>query len=60
MVHRGVEYTVKRAANAGYWQWKFRIGDTVKVGETETKLELLAQRRAQMHIDRELKKASPK
>jgi hypothetical protein len=30
----------------------------VKVGETETKLEPLAQRRAQMRIDQELRKSS--
>jgi hypothetical protein len=57
MLHKGIEYTVKPAATPGYWQWKFRIGDMVKVGETETRLELIARRRAQLRIDEELRKA---
>ena len=56
MLHRGIEYTVKRAATPGLWQWEFRIADKVRVGETKTRLELLAQRRAQMCIDQELRK----
>jgi hypothetical protein len=59
MFHKGVEYTVRRATTPGFWQWEFRIGDKVRVGETETKLEPLAQRRAQIRIDRELKKILP-
>jgi hypothetical protein len=37
------------------WQWQFRIGETVKTGKTETTLALLAARRVQLRIDRELK-----
>ena len=58
MMHRGVEYTVTRSAQ-GIWQWQFRIGDTVKSGRTETNIRLLAIRRVQLRIDRELKKAAP-
>ena len=58
MMHRGVEFTVTMSA-PGLWQWQFRIGDTVKTGKTETNIRLLAIRRVQLRIDRELKKAAP-
>ncbi|WP_454626538.1 hypothetical protein [Bradyrhizobium cenepequi] len=57
MIHKGVEYTVT-LATPGVWKWQFQIGDTVKTGKTEAKLQLLAIRRVQLRIDRELKKAS--
>ena len=57
MNHRGIEYTVTAAA-PGIWKWQFRIGDTVVSGKTEAKLQLLAIRRVQLRIDRELKKAA--
>jgi len=56
MVHKGVEFTVTLAA-PGVWKWQFRIGDKVKTGKTEARLQLLAIRRVQLRIDRELKKA---
>ncbi len=59
MMHRGVEYTVTSSA-PGVWQWQFRIGDAVISGKTETRIRLLAIRRVQLRIDRELKKAAPK
>ena len=59
MMHRGVEYTVTPAA-PGVWQWQFRIGDAVISGKTETNIRLLAIRRVQLRIDRELKKAATK
>jgi hypothetical protein len=40
----------------GVWKWQFRIGDEIKTGKTETKIDLLAMRRVQSRIDRELKK----
>ena len=52
---KGVEFTVAKTASPGIWQWQFRIGDTVKAGKTETKIDLLAIRRVQLRIDRELK-----
>jgi hypothetical protein len=55
--HRGVEYMVATTATPGIWRWQFRIGDEVKSGKTETKISLLAIRRVQLRIDRELKKA---
>jgi hypothetical protein len=40
----------------GIWKWQFKIGDEVKTGRTETRIELLAIRRVQSLIDRELRK----
>jgi hypothetical protein len=57
MVHKGIPYSVTLIA-PGLWKWQFRIGDEVKTGKTETKLNLLAMRRVQLRIDRELKKAA--
>jgi hypothetical protein len=56
--HRGVEYMVLTTATPGIWQWQFRIGDEVKTGKTETRISLLAMRRVQLRIDRELKNAA--
>ena len=56
MIHKGVEYTMTLAA-PGVWNWQFRIGDKVKTGKTEARLQLLAMRHVQLRIDRELKKA---
>lgn len=59
MMHRGVEYTLTQSA-PGVWNWQFRIGDAVISGKTETNIRLLAIRRVQVRIDRELKKAATK
>jgi hypothetical protein len=56
MIHKGVEFTVTAIA-PGIWKWQFRIGDRVVSGKTEARLQLLAIRRVQLRIDRELKKA---
>jgi hypothetical protein len=56
MIYKGVEFTVTAAA-PGIWKWQFRIGDRVIAGKTEARLNLLAIRRVQLRIDRELKKA---
>jgi hypothetical protein len=58
MNHRGVEFTVVAAASPGIWKWQFRIGEQVKTGKTETRINLLAIRRVQLRIDRELKNAA--
>lgn len=57
MIHKGVEFTVTAAA-PGIWNWQFRIGDRVVCGKTEARLQLLAIRRVQLRIDRELKKTA--
>jgi hypothetical protein len=58
MIYKGVEFTVS-ANNAGTWDWQFQIGDRLVTGKTETRLYLLAVKRVQMRIDRELKKTNP-
>jgi hypothetical protein len=58
MNHKGVEYTVVTTATPGVWKWQFRIGDEVKTGKTETRINLLAIRRVQLRINRELKNAT--
>jgi hypothetical protein len=57
MNHRGVEYTLTQSDTPGIWKWQFRIGDRAVTGKTEARLYLLAVRRVQLRIDRELKKA---
>ena len=52
MMHKGVDYTVVATATPGIWKWQFRIDNEVRSGKTETKLELLAMRRTQLHINR--------
>ena len=57
MNHRGVEYTLTKSESPGVWNWQFRIGELVRSGKTEARLNLLAIRRVQLKIDRELKHA---
>jgi len=57
MNHRGVDFIVASTAIPGIWMWQFRIGEKLKSGRTETRINLLAIRRVQLRIDRELKKA---
>ena len=58
MNHKGVEYTLlTRSETPGVRKWQFRIGDLVRSGRTEARLLLLAMRRVQLKIDRELKHA---
>ena len=53
MIHRGVEFSVTQLM-VGVWRWRFQIGNRVFSGKTEAKLDLLAIRRVQLRIDREL------
>jgi hypothetical protein len=55
MNHKGVDYTVVETLTSGVWRWHFWIGDEAVTGKTETNIELLAMRRAQLRIDRALK-----
>jgi hypothetical protein len=57
MIYKGVEYTLT-PVSPGVWRWQFRIGDKVVSGKTEARLNLLAIRRVQLRIDRQLKKAA--
>ena len=56
MVYKDVEFSVTAVA-PGVWKWQFRIGDRAVAGKTEARLYLLAVRRVQLRIDRELKKS---
>ncbi len=58
MDHRGVEYTVIETHDPNVWKWQFRIGSVIKSGRTEAKLRGLAERRAQLIINRALKTAT--
>ena len=55
MIHKGIEFSVTQVA-VGVWKWRFQIGERVFTGKTEANLNLLAIRRVQLRIDRELKK----
>jgi hypothetical protein len=56
MNHKGIEYTVAATSTPDIWKWQFQIGDELKSGKTETRINLLAIRRVQLRIDRELKR----
>ena len=56
MIHKAVEFTVVATA-PGVWKWQFRVGDKMITGKTEARLDLLAIRRVQLRIDRELRKS---
>lgn len=58
MNYKGVEYSLTRSETPGIWKWQFRIGNLVKSGRTEVSLPLLAVRRVQLKIDRELRHAA--
>ena len=55
--YKGVEYSIK-LQGPGVWQWHFQIGDKEFAGKTETRLELLAERRAQLRINTALKRVA--
>jgi hypothetical protein len=57
MNYRGIEYSIATTTTPGVWKWQFRIGDDLKTGKTETRINLLAVRRVQLRIDRALKLA---
>jgi hypothetical protein len=56
MIHKGIKYSVVATETPGIWRWQFRIGDELKTGKTETRIELMAVRRVKLRIDRELKR----
>jgi hypothetical protein len=56
MTYKGVEFSVSMTAVQDVWKWQFQIGQLTKAGKTEAKLQLLAVRRVQSQIDRELRK----
>jgi hypothetical protein len=56
MTHKGIDYSIAMTTTPGVWKWRFQIGEKLNTGRTETRLNLLAIRRVQLRIDRELKK----
>ena len=56
MNRKGVEFTL-RQVDENQWNWRFQIGETVKTGNTQTRLMGMAAHRVQQKIDRELKEA---
>ena len=56
MNRKGVEFTV-RQVDEDSWHWRFQIGETVRTGNTQTRLMGMAAHRVQQKIDRELKEA---
>src|SRR6185436_650461 len=44
-----------QVGNPGVWKWQFRIGGLARSGKAEARLPLLAVRRVQLKMDRELK-----
>jgi hypothetical protein len=54
MNYKGIEYTIKMTEQ-GVWKYRFQIGRAIKVGATRAEIELVAVRRVQKRIDRELK-----
>jgi hypothetical protein len=57
MRHKEIEFTVEPTAERDdVWVWRFTIGGEVRAGKTVAKLKLLAIRRVQSVIDRELRK----
>jgi len=55
MNRRGVEYTAVQVGPS-LWKWQFQIGDTATSGTTHTKLKGMAAKRAEVRIDRDLKR----
>ncbi|MGY8637923.1 hypothetical protein RAD15_36175 [Bradyrhizobium sp. 14AA] len=54
-IHRGVRYSLRRNAAPGYWHYAYAIGDRVRSGRVQGRLPLLAIRRVQMRIDRDMR-----
>jgi hypothetical protein len=59
-VHRGIEFTVTRTKTTDVWRWHFWIAEETKSGRTRAKLRLLAIRRVEIIINRELRKRAAK
>jgi hypothetical protein len=57
-MYKGVEYTIVATAEPDVWEWRYRIGDKVKTGKTQTRLEALAARRFKSKIDAALRAAT--
>jgi len=54
MIYRGIEYEIE-PIKPGLWKYQFCIGAVIRTGKTKSSLELLAERRVPMTIDRLLR-----
>jgi len=54
---QGRGYTLMLSTTPDIWTWQFQIGDKIVKGKTEARLPILATRRVQFRIDRELREA---
>jgi hypothetical protein len=54
-IHRGIHYAIEPNAAPGYWRYGYTIGDRVRSGRVQGRLPLLAIRRVQMRIDRDMR-----
>lgn len=55
MVHKGIDYEIAKI-EPGLWKYQFRIGAVIRTGKTRCSLELLADRRVRLTIDKQLRK----
>jgi hypothetical protein len=53
MNRKGVEFTVCQV-DEDRWNWRYQVGETVRTGNTQTRLMGMAAHRVQQKIDREL------
>jgi len=54
-IHRGIHYSLNRNGAPGYWRYVYAIADKVRTGRVQGRLPLLAIRRVQMRIDRDMR-----
>jgi hypothetical protein len=54
-IHRGVHFSLKPNAAPGYWRYAYAVGDRARTGRVQGRLPLLAIRRVQMCIDRDMR-----
>ncbi|UPJ55145.1 hypothetical protein [Bradyrhizobium sp. 192] len=57
-IHRGIHYSLRPNAAPGYWHYAYAIGGMVRSGRVQGRLRLLAVRRVQMRIDRDMRPGS--
>ena len=55
MRRKGIEFSL-RQVEADLWKWQFQIGDTVRAGQTRSRLMGMAAHRVHTQIDAELRK----
>ncbi|WP_275171153.1 hypothetical protein [Bradyrhizobium sp. CSS354] len=58
-IHRGIHFSLKPNAAPGYWRYAYAVGDRARSGRVQGRLPLLAIRRVQMRIDRDMRSIRP-